>query len=116
MSENYDKVYYDKDTIDDVDVNMNKLAVINGEVVEDVARTPDNVDVQKQQEELDLIMKYIEGMRKMYYMSALDNLRPSKFPVDLWQYITDSQKVLVPDRWKMFKEKCSQPERLQEII
>jgi len=116
MSENYDNVYYDEKFTDDVAVNMNKLAVINGEVVEDVARTPDNVDVQKQQEELDQTLKYIESMRKMYYTSALDDLRPTEFPLELWQYVTDSQKVLVPDRWKTFKEKCSPPERLQEVI
>ena len=45
-----------------------------------------------------------------------------EFPVDLWKYVADSQKILisqkilVPDRWKAFKEKCSPPERLHEVI
>jgi hypothetical protein len=39
-----------------------------------------------------------------------------EFPVDLWQYVADSQKILIPGRWKAFKEKCSPPERLQEVI
>jgi len=34
-------------------MEINKLAVINGEVVEDVAKTPENVNEQQQQVELE---------------------------------------------------------------
>jgi hypothetical protein len=38
------------------------LAVINGEVVEDVAQVASNIDPHQQQEELDKTLKYIEAM------------------------------------------------------
>ena len=101
---------------DDDIVHNHKLAVINGEVVEDVAQVSSNVDPHQQQEELDKTLKYIEAMREKHYTSLMEELRPVEFPVDLWKYVADSQKILIPDRWKAFKEKCSPPERLQEVI
>ena len=100
---------------DDI-VHAHKLTVINGEVVEDVAKISDNIDANQQQEELNETLKYIAVMRDKYYTSSMDDLRPVEFPADLWKYVADSQKVLVPDRWKSFKDKCSPPERLQEVI
>ena len=42
---------------DDI-VHANRLAVINGEVVEDVAKVSDNVDANQEQEELNETLKY----------------------------------------------------------
>jgi len=39
---------------------IHKLAVVNGEVVEDVAQVPDHVDEKQQQEELEQTLRYIE--------------------------------------------------------
>ena len=101
---------------DDDIVHNHKLTVINGEVVEVVAQVSSNIDPHQQQEELDKTLKYIEAMREKHYTSLMEELRPVEFPVDLWKYVADSQKILVPDRWKAFKEKCSPPERLQDVI
>jgi len=97
-------------------MEINKLAVINGEVVKDVAKTPKNVNEQQQQVESEQTQKYLEGMREKYYSSSMEDLRPEEFPIDLWKYVMDSQKLLIPDRWSSFKKKCNPPERLQEVI
>jgi len=107
---------YTPDAVTKDNMFIHKLAVVNGEVVEDVAQVPDHVDEKQQQEELEQTLRYIEEMRSKYYTSALDDLKPAEFPAELWKYVTDSQKVLIPNRWKLFKEKCSPPERLQEVI
>jgi len=107
---------YTPDAVTKDNIFIHKLAVVNGEVVEDVAQVPDHVDEKQQQEELEQTLNYIEEMRSKYYTSALDDLKPAEFPAELWKYVTDSQKVLIPNRWKLFKEKYSPPEQLQEVI
>ena len=51
---------------DDDIVHNHKLAVINGEEVEDVAQVSSNVDPHQQQQELDKTLKYIEAIREKH--------------------------------------------------
>jgi len=65
---------YTPDAVTKDNMFIHKLAVVNGEVVEDVAQVPDHVDEKQQQEELEQTLRYIEEMRSKYYTIALDDL------------------------------------------
>lgn len=95
---------------------INKLAVVNGEVVEDVAQPPVCSDIKKEQDELLATMDYINNMKKIHCNNTMLDQRPEEFPIDLWHYVFDNQKVLIKDRWELFKSKCSPPERLHDVI
>ena len=94
---------------------INKLAVVNGEVVDDVASTPVN-DKKKEQEDLLVTTVYIKKMHERYCSNPMLDQRPEEFPLDLWHYVFDSQKILVKERWNKFKDKCNPPERLHDVI
>jgi len=95
---------------------INKLTVVNGEVVDDVAATPVCVDTQKEQADLLETNKYLAEMRKIHCNIPMLDQRPDEFPLELWNNVFDSQKVLVKERWATFKSKCNPPERLQDVI
>ena len=99
---------------EDETISLKKMSVVDGEVIEDVEKETDKIEVEKQ--ELEQTMKYLEEMRKSYCTNMMSELRPDEFPEELWTYVFDSQKIVVSDRWKRFKEKCNPPERLQEVI
>jgi hypothetical protein len=42
--------------------------------------------------------------------------RSDEFPLEIWNNVFDTQKVLVKERWATFKSKCNPPERLQDVI
>ena len=105
---------YQPNREDECDVSLHKVSVVDGEVITETEIEMDHSSVD--QIELEQTMEYIKKMRASYCTSSMDELRPEEFPEELWKYVFDSQKVLVHDRWKVFKEKCSPPERLQEVI
>ena len=55
-------------------------------------------------------------MHKRYCSNPMLDQRPDEFPLDLWHYVFDSQKILVKERWNKFKDKCNPPERLHDVI
>ena len=95
-------------------IPLNKISVVDGEVIEDVEVETDRDENERH--ELEQTKQYLAEMRKNYCTNMMSELRPEEFPEDLWEYVFDSQKVLVSERWKKFKEKCNPPERLQEVI
>ena len=92
------------------DQYLHKLAVVNGEVVDDVAATPVCVDILQEQAELLETTKYIEDMRKIHCNVPMLDQRPEEFPIEIWNNVFDNQKVLVKERWAIFKSKCNPPE------
>jgi hypothetical protein len=62
---------------------INKLAVVNGEVVDDVASTP-VTDKKKEQENLIVTTAYIKKMHERYCNNSMLDQRPEEFPLDLW--------------------------------
>jgi len=95
---------------------LNKLAVINGEVVEDVAHISEIIDKQAEKNNLLKTQEYIENMRKSYCSNPMLDQRPEEFPIELWTCVFDSQKILVKNRWDSYKSKCNPPERLHDVI
>ena len=71
---------------------INKLAVVNGEVVDDAASTP-VTDKKQEQEDLIVTAAYIDKTHKRY-----------------------CKKIILKKRWDKFKNKCNPPERLQDVI
>jgi len=111
----HDYINHQVDTLHEVQY-INKLAVVNGEVIEDVAQTPVCMDKEKEQVELLATQEYIVNMKKLYCSNPMLDQRPEEFPLDLWYNVFDSQKVLIKDRWETFKSKCNPPERLHDVI
>jgi len=111
----HDYITHQIDTLHD-NQYINKLTVINGEVVDDVASIPEITDHQKEEADLLLTNQYIKRMHSLYCSNDMLEQRPEEFPLDLWHYVFDSQKVLIKNRWDTFKSKCNPPERLQEVI
>ena len=87
---------------------INKLAIVDEEVL---STSPD-----KDQDELLVTTAYITKMHKRYCNNLMLDQRPEEFPLDLWSYVFDSQKVLIKERWDQFKAKCNPPERLHDVV
>ena len=62
---------------------INKLAVVNGEVVDDVASAP-VIAKDKEQEDLIVTTAYIKKMHERYCNNSMLDQRPEEFPLDLW--------------------------------
>ena len=88
---------------------INKLAVVD----DDVLPTSSSI---KEQDELLVTTTYITKMHGRYCNNLMLDQRPEEFPLDLWSYVFDSQKVLIKERWDKFKAKCNPPERLHDVI